>query len=46
MIKSTIFLTSHKESSRVVDEFRREKAESVDVLIDLNSYDESEAKNF
>ena len=30
-----------KESSRVADEFRREKAESVDVLIDLNSYDES-----
>ena len=28
------------ESAKVADEFRKEKAESVDVLIDLNSYDE------
>ena len=34
-----------KESAKVADEFRKEKAESVDVLIDLNSYDEKKVQS-
>ena len=34
-----------EESSKVADAFRKEKAESVDVLIDLNSYDEAKGSD-